>query len=138
MNNKYIANIPDKEKSRIAPGRCRRKADPKTEDLNMKQKFTITLAGMDINVISEESPESVENIVGIIDRRIREINLKSPRCSRTEAALLCALDYCAEKVALTERIKELEDAATEQSALNEQKSDDENSRNDEISQKLQN
>ena len=75
----------------------------------MKKKYTITVAGMDLNVLSEESAEVVEAVVGAIDRRIREINLRSPRCSRTEAALLCALDYCCEKNALTAKLRELEE-----------------------------
>lgn len=74
----------------------------------MKQKYTITVAGMDINIITDQAPETVESIVGTIDRRIREINLRSPRCSRTESALLCAMDYCADKLTLSERVKVLE------------------------------
>lgn len=74
----------------------------------MKQKYTITVAGMDINIITDQTPETVESIVGTIDRRIREINLRSPRCSRTESALLCAMDYCADKLTLGERVKVLE------------------------------
>lgn len=74
----------------------------------MKQKYTVTVAGMDINIITDEAPEKVESVVGTIDRRIREINLRSPRCSRTESALLCAMDYCADKLALGERVKTLE------------------------------
>lgn len=74
----------------------------------MKQKYTITVAGMDINIITDQAPETVESIVGTIDRRIREINLRSPRCSRTESALLCAMDYCADKLTLGERVKVLE------------------------------
>lgn len=79
----------------------------------MKKKYTITVAGMDLNVLSEEAPEVVEAVVAAIDRRIREINLRSPRCSRTEAALLCALDYCCEKNALSARLKETEEKSTQ-------------------------
>lgn len=79
----------------------------------MKKKYTITVAGMDLNVLSEEAPEVVEAVTAAIDRRIREINLRSPRCSRTEAALLCALDYCCEKNALFARLKEIESKSAE-------------------------
>lgn len=74
----------------------------------MKQKYTLLISDMEINVVTEESQESVEYIVGILDRKIREITLKSKRCSRNEAALLCALDLCAEKIAVKERVDELE------------------------------
>lgn len=74
----------------------------------MKQKYTLTIADMDVNVITEESQESVEYIVGILDRKIREILLKSKRCSKNEAALLCALDICADKIKTKEQLDEAE------------------------------
>ena len=74
----------------------------------MKQKYTLLIADMEINVVTDEPQESVEYIVGILDRKIREIILKSKRCSKNEAALLCALDFCAEKIAIKERTEELE------------------------------
>ena len=51
----------------------------------MKQKYAITVADMELSIISDASPDEVENIVGILDRRMREINLKSPRCTKNEA-----------------------------------------------------
>ncbi len=74
----------------------------------MKQKYTITVADMDLNIISDASPDEVENIVGILDRRMRDINLKSPRCTKNEAALLCALSYCSERIAMQEAFKKVE------------------------------
>lgn len=79
----------------------------------MKQKYTLSIADMEINVVTDEPQESVEHIVGILDRKIREISLKSKRCSKNEAALLCALDFCADKVKTKEVIEELEDQAEE-------------------------
>ena len=49
----------------------------------MKQKYTITVADMELNIVSDAAPDEVENIVGILDRRMRDINLKSPRCTKT-------------------------------------------------------
>lgn len=74
----------------------------------MKQKYTLLIADMEINVVTDEPQESVEYIVGILDRKMREIILKSKRCSKNEAALLCALDFCAEKIAIKEKTEELE------------------------------
>ena len=74
----------------------------------MKQKYTITVADMELNIISDASPDEVENIVGILDRRIREINLRSPRCTKNEAAILCALAYCSERIAMQEAFKKVE------------------------------
>lgn len=73
----------------------------------MKQKFTITIADIEMNVVCDESPEAVEAIVGILDRKMREIALHSRRCSKNEAALLCALDYCAENIGLRKELNSL-------------------------------
>ena len=75
---------------------------------SMKQKYSITVADMELNIISDASPDEVENIVGILDRRMRDINLKSPRCTKNEAALLCALSYCSERIAMQEAFKKVE------------------------------
>ncbi len=75
----------------------------------MKQKYTLSIADMEINVVTDEPQEAVEHIVGMLDRKIREISLKSKRCSKNEAALLCALDFCADKVKCKEQIEELEE-----------------------------
>ena len=74
----------------------------------MKQRYKITIADIPMNVVSDESPEAVEALVGVIDRHLREIYLKSNRCSKTEAALLCALDYCADKLKAQRKLKRLE------------------------------
>ena len=76
----------------------------------MKQKYTITIADVQMNIVTDESPEAVEATVGILDRRIREIYLQSGnRCPKTEAALLCALDYCAERNKMQEVVARLEE-----------------------------
>jgi len=74
----------------------------------MKQKYTITIADIEMNVITEEPPEFVDELVGIIDRKIREINTASRRCSKNEAALLCALDYCSDKMKMQKKIRSID------------------------------
>ena len=85
----------------------------------MKQKYNITVADMELNIISDASPDEVENIVGMLDRRMRDINLKSPRCTKNEAAILCALAYCSERMAMQEAFKKVEKDAFRFSAENE-------------------
>lgn len=75
----------------------------------MKKKYTLSIADMEINVITEAPQESVEYIVGVLDRKIREISLKSKKCTKSEAAILCALDFCADKIELKDRVEALED-----------------------------
>ena len=75
----------------------------------MKKKYTLTIADVPLNVTVDESPETVEYIVGVIDRKMREILLRSRYCPKTQAALLCALDLCAEKIKAKEEIESLRD-----------------------------
>ncbi len=71
----------------------------------MKEKYTLTVANSQINIVTEMSKDEIDGIVGIVDRRIREIHLHSRSCSRTDAAILLCLDYCAEKIELQKTIK---------------------------------
>ena len=73
----------------------------------MKQKYTITIAGVQMNVVSDESPEAVEALVGLVDRKMREMTGGST-CPKSEAALLCALDYCSERIKAQRKVKSLE------------------------------
>ena len=87
----------------------------------MKQKYTLSIADMQLNVVTEESRESVDKLVGILDRKMREIVLKSKKCPKNEAALLCALEFCADKIKLKEELEErdnsLQDAKNELAKL---------------------
>ena len=85
----------------------------------MKQKYTITVADLELSIISDAAPDEVENIVGMLDRRIRDIQLKSPRCTKIDSAILCALTYCSEKIAMQEAFKKIEKDAFRANGENE-------------------
>ena len=74
----------------------------------MKQKYTLSIADLQISVISDAPAEEVEKVGMILDRKMREIYLKS-RCPKTEAALLCALECGADRISMSEKTAELED-----------------------------
>ena len=74
----------------------------------MKQKYTLNIADLQISVISDAPAEDVAKIGGILDRKMREIYLKS-RCPKTEAALLCAMDFAADRMNLQNEISDLEE-----------------------------
>ena len=75
---------------------------------NEKKRYSLVIADMEINIISDAKPEEIDKIVGILDRKMREINLKSRCCSKTEAALLCALEFCADRMSTAEQMATLE------------------------------
>ena len=84
--------------------------------VTMKQKHTLNIADLQISVISDAPAEEVAKVSGILDRKMREIYLKS-RCPKTEAALLCALECVAERIGLNEKTAELEDKCAKYSVV---------------------
>lgn len=71
----------------------------------MKEKYTLTVANSQINIVTEQPKNEIDEIVGVVDRRIREIHLHSKTCSRTDAAIILCLEYCAEKMELQKTIR---------------------------------
>ena len=61
-------------------------------------KHTITIADIDLNITTDESPEMVDHLVTLLDRSIRDLLIRLPRLSKSEAAILCAVDYCAKSI----------------------------------------
>lgn len=74
----------------------------------MKQKFSVTVADVQMNIICDETPEVVNTAVEELDRQIRSLTAGGSSCTKTEAALLSALDFSARLMHQAERIKELE------------------------------
>ncbi len=74
----------------------------------MNQKYTLHIADLQVSVTTDASPDEVDRISGILDRRMREIYLKS-RCPKTQAALVCALDAIAERLGQQAELAELEE-----------------------------
>ncbi len=85
----------------------------------MKQKYTITVADMELNILSDAAADDVTAIATILDRRMKETLQKSPRCSKSEAAILCALSYCAERQSMQEAFKKVEKDAFRYAGENE-------------------
>lgn len=80
----------------------------------MKERYTVVISGMELNLLSDEEEEYVLGLAKIIDGRINSMVMSSKRCNKTEAALLCALDYLDDKLktALTlETVKKQRDDA---------------------------
>ena len=73
----------------------------------MKIKYTLNIADVQLSVVTETPAEEVERIRGLLDRKMREIYLKS-RCPKTEAALICAMDFASDRMSLQEQVAELD------------------------------
>lgn len=87
----------------------------------MKKKYTLTVANSQLDIITEEDNETIDTVVGIVDRKIREVYLHSKGdCSRTNAAILVCLDYCAEKLELQKTVKSLNSEIERLTSVNEE------------------
>ena len=76
----------------------------------MRQKYSITVADVTMNIVCDETQDTVNTAVSRLDSQLRALTSdKSHHCTKTEAALLTALDYVAQCLHLQERVKELED-----------------------------
>ena len=84
----------------------------------MKKKFTLHVADLQISVVTDATAEEVERIRGILDRKMREIYLKS-RCPKTEAALLCALEFAADRMEQQTKLAELTDRCEKYEVITE-------------------
>jgi hypothetical protein len=74
----------------------------------MKKKYTLNIANIQISIVTDASPEEIEHIRGLLDRKIREITTKS-RCPKTEATLLCAMEFAADRMGMQDQITILEE-----------------------------
>lgn len=76
----------------------------------MKLRYTITVAGYEMNVLSDDHPEEINEIVSALDRSIRTLCSRNRNLPMMEATMLAALDACGEKRKAQKRIHELEHA----------------------------
>ena len=76
----------------------------------MKQKFSVTVADVTMNIVCEETQESINAATAALNEKIRAITAATNNtCTRTDAALLAALDFTTQNVHLAARVAELED-----------------------------
>jgi len=62
----------------------------------MKERYNIEISDIQLTIISDEPEEFVNNVVSQINERVSDLIVHNKRCSKLDAALLCALDYCSE------------------------------------------
>lgn len=76
----------------------------------MRQKFSVRVADVTMNIVCEETQESITAATELLNNKIQTITAAAGNnCTRTEAALLAALDVTTQNVHLAARVKELEE-----------------------------
>ncbi len=74
----------------------------------MMEKYDIEIGGIAMTIKTDENEDFVTYVVKELDDRITAMTTKNIHCSKTEASILCALDYCCEKIRLEKKVKNLE------------------------------
>ena len=74
----------------------------------MKERYNIEISDIQLSVVSDEPEDFVHSIVEKINERVNDLIVRNNRCSKLDAALLCALDYCGECTKAEKRIRNLE------------------------------
>ena len=78
----------------------------------MRQKFSVTVADVHMNILCDEAQATIDTAVRELDTQIRSLTAGAS-CTKTEAALLSALDYSTRVMHLTEQIRALEQRVQE-------------------------
>ena len=73
-----------------------------------KKRYDLEIAGVEMAIISDEREDFVYRLASEIDANIKAITGKGNRCSKLDAAILCALDYASDKVKAEKRVRNLE------------------------------
>lgn len=68
----------------------------------MKQKITLVVSGIMINIVTENDPDYVRGLGRLLENRISDLVISSSNRQKNEALLLCALDYLDERNKLKE------------------------------------
>lgn len=86
----------------------------------MKHKYTITIAGVTVNLVSDEQEEYVNGLVRLLDQRINEMVMSNKHCSKPEAILFCAIDYFDDKIKNSLRFQRMQESIDKLTRENEQ------------------
>ncbi len=73
-----------------------------------KKKYDVSIADVEMSIISDEREEFVMKLVEKLDSEIRDILAHSKRSTKVDAALLIALDYSCGKAKAEKRCRNLE------------------------------
>lgn len=73
----------------------------------MKEKITLIVSGVRINIVTENDPEYVKALGRLLEKRVSDLVISSSGRQKNEALLLCALDYLDQRNQLEKENAEL-------------------------------
>ncbi len=73
-----------------------------------KKRYELEIADVEMAIISDEREDFVMRLANELDSGIRYLLRHNKRCSKLDAAILCALDYASDKLKAEKRVRNLE------------------------------
>lgn len=74
---------------------------------NTKRKIEFTVSGITMSLVTDESDAFVGAVVKSIDEKMSAL-LRNMKRSQLDAAMLCAMDFCADKIKAENHVRNLE------------------------------
>jgi len=75
---------------------------------NAKKKVMIKIAGAPFTLVTDETDTFVSAVEKNVNEKIWELTKNTYRVSRTDAAFLCAVDFCSDKLKAEKKVMNLE------------------------------
>ncbi|MBE6598299.1 MAG: cell division protein ZapA [Ruminococcaceae bacterium] len=73
-----------------------------------KKKVTVNIAGAQLSLVTDETDVFVDAVADKVNERMMALTRANYRVNRTDAALLCAVDFCSDMLKAEKRMINLE------------------------------
>lgn len=73
-----------------------------------KREISVEVAGITMSLITDESEEFVNSVIKRVSGDMSALMNKGAKRSALEAAVMCAIDYCADKMTAEKKVRNLE------------------------------
>lgn len=73
----------------------------------MKNKCKVEISGIQLSMLSDNTPEQIKAMAEALDKKLRDLTIDQYHYNKTEAAIICAMDYLEENKRLEKTIAQL-------------------------------
>ncbi len=73
-----------------------------------KRKIEVVIAGITMSLVTDESDSFVNTVVKRMDESMSALLNRSVKRSQLDAAMLCAIDFCGDKISAEKKVRNLE------------------------------
>ena len=77
-------------------------------EMDEKRRIDVEIAGLKMSLVTDETESFVESVVRRVNDSMNSLLQSSRNRTRLDAALLCALDFCSDKLTAEKRVRNLE------------------------------